>query len=363
MPEHDVHVAREDGFTSVGGVRIHYEAYGAGDPVVLVHGLGASGAAWRRLAPYLAEAGYRVLALDLKGCGLSARPPGDYSRGALAALVFGFMDNLGVRRARAVVGHSMGGAIALEMAVSRPERLDLVAVVDGQGVISPPWLLQAAAPMTPLVGTLASRMTALSPASSRKFFARMYLRRIFANPEAVTEELVETYAATADAGYQRAMFAMIQYIGDTADLARGVRTLKQPAALLWGRRDPVCPVALGEELYRSLPDAEFHVIEDCGHCAPEERPAELAAHLVDFFARRGPRVTARGPSFRAPGDGHGAGGGHSTPGGHHLLEHPMAGAYPVATVGLPVAATPRKSTRKGAKKGRRGRGPGGENLH
>lgn len=290
MPDHDVRAIREDGFTSVGGVRIHYEAYGAGNPVILIHGLGASAAAWRRLAPFLAEAGYRVLAIDLKGCGLSARPPGDYSRQALATLVLGFMDNVGVRRARAIVGHSMGGAIALEIAAREPERVDLVAVVDGQGVISSPWLLQAAAPMTPLVGTLASRMTALSPAAPRRFFARLYLKRIFANPDDVTEELVDTYAATADAGYQRAMFAMIQHLGNTADLAREIRTLKQPTILVWGRLDPVCPLPLGEELYRTLPDAEFHVIDDCGHCAPEERPAELAAHLVDFFARRGPRI-------------------------------------------------------------------------
>ncbi|AKU91628.1 alpha/beta fold hydrolase [Vulgatibacter incomptus] len=307
-PDHEVDVVREDGFTAVGGVRIHYEAYGAGNPVVLVHGLGASAASWRRLAPFLAEAGYRVLALDLKGCGLSARPPGDYSRKALASLVCGFMDNLGIRRARAVVGHSMGGAIALEIAASRPERLDLVAVVDGQGVISAPWILQAAAPVTPIVGTLASSVTALSPAAPRRFFARMYLKRIFADPSAVTDDLVETYAASADAGYQRAMFAMIQHLGNTADLASRIRTLKHPAVLLWGRHDPVCPLPLGEELQRSLPDAELHVLEDCGHCAPEERPAEVAAHLVDFFARRGPRLPR--PVLMSAARANGNGKGH-----------------------------------------------------
>lgn len=321
MPEHEVRVLREDGFTAVGGVRIHYEAWGAGDPVVLVHGLGASAAAWRRVAPHLAEAGYRVLALDLKGCGLSSRPQGDYSRKALAELVCGFMDNLGVEKARAVVGHSMGGAIALEIATSWPGRTDLVAVIDGQGIVTTPWLLQAAAPMTPLVGTLASSVTALSPVAPRRFFARMYLKRIFADPAAVTEELVETYAASADAGYQRAMFAMMQHLSQTADLADAVRTLAAPALLIWGKQDPICPRAFGQELYAALPDAELYEIDGCGHCPPEERPAETASLLVDFFARRGPRTpknpverplqssSARpgsvSPASGEPGDGQG----------------------------------------------------------
>jgi pimeloyl-ACP methyl ester carboxylesterase len=289
-PKYEADIAREEGFTSVGGVRIHFEAYGDGEPVVLVHGLGASAAAWRRVAPHLAEAGYRVLALDLKGCGRSDRPPGDYSRKALASLVCGFMDKLDVSRARAVVGHSMGGAIALEIAASRPKRVDLVGVIDGQGVVTSPRILQAAAPVTPLVGTLASGMTALSPTASRRFFARMYLKRIFADPAAVTDDLVETYATFADAGYQRAMFAMIQHLGNTADLAQEIAHLRQPTILVWGREDPICPVAWGEELHRELPDSELHVLDGCGHCTPEERPHELAALLIDFFARRAPRL-------------------------------------------------------------------------
>jgi pimeloyl-ACP methyl ester carboxylesterase len=316
MPEHDVQAAREDGFTSVGGVRIHFEAHGAGDPLVLVHGLGASAAAWRALAPHLAEAGYRVLALDLKGCGLSARIPGDYSRRALANLVCGFMDNLGVRRARAVIGHSMGGAIALEIAASRPERLDLVGVIDGQGILSSPWLLRSAAPVTPLVGTLASSMTALSPAAPRRFFARMYLRRIFADPARVTEEMVDLYAAVADAGYQRAMFAMMQHLSDTADLADAIRTLRKPAVLVWGREDPLCPLLLGEELNSALPDSELHVVEDCGHCPAEERPTEVASAVIDFLARRSPRrlhLEAENHDVLTNGNGNGNGHVHAEP--------------------------------------------------
>jgi pimeloyl-ACP methyl ester carboxylesterase len=212
-------------------------------------------------------------------------------------------------------------------------------VIDGQGIVNQPWILQAAAPMTPLVGTLASGVTALSPVAPRRFFARMYLRRIFCDAQAVTDELVETYAASADAGYQRAMFAMIQHLGNTADLAQGIRTLQAPALLIWGAQDPVCPPAFGEELYAALPDAELHKLEACGHCPPEERPAETASLLVDFFARRGPRQ--KRSAIEAV----------------QLSDADLARATADAEKRLQKAsrgAKPRKS---------RTRGPGGEKLH
>lgn len=289
-PQHPVHVVREDGFTLVGGVRIHYEAWGEGDPLLLVHGLGSCAAAWRGVGPLLAEAGYRALAIDLPGCGLSARPASGFTRKALAATVLAFLDNLGVRRVRALVGHSMGGAIALEIAASRPERVDLVAVLDGQGIVSTPRLLALAAPLVPLAGEVAAGLTRLAPVVTRRVLTRLYLRRIFRDPRRIPAELVEAYATCADAGYQRAMFGMLRHLGDTAELALAVRTLPQPALLVWGRDDVVCPPCLADELHRALPDAELKLLPSCGHSPAEERPEELADVLVDFLARRGPRA-------------------------------------------------------------------------
>jgi fermentation-respiration switch protein FrsA (DUF1100 family) len=175
----------------------------------------------------------------------------------------------------------------------------------------------------------------------------MYLKRIFCDPEAVTEELVETYAASADSGYQRAMFAMIQHLGNTQDLAQAVRTLQAPALLIWGEEDPVCPVAMGEELYAALPDAELHRVENCGHCPPEERPGETASLLVDFFARRGPRQQRR-EEPKAGGEV------HRQLASLHLSASELAEATLEAEQRLEKASRARKRKR---------RGPGGENLH
>lgn len=289
-PHHPVHVTREDGFTLVGGVRIHYEAWGEGDPLVLIHGLGSCAAAFRAVGPLLAEAGYRVLAIDLPGCGLSARPATGFTRRALASTVLAFLDNLALRRVRALVGHSMGGAIALEIAATRPERVDLVAVLDGQGIVSTPRLLALASPIVPLVGEVAAGLTRFAPVVTRRVLTRLYLRRIFRDPRRIPADLVEAYATCADAGYQRAMFGMLRHLGDTAELALAVRTLPQPALLVWGRDDVVCPPCLADELHRALPDAELKLIAACGHSPAEERPEELADVMVDFLARRGPRA-------------------------------------------------------------------------
>ncbi|HEY0840611.1 MAG TPA: alpha/beta hydrolase, partial [Vulgatibacter sp.] len=111
-------------------------------------------------------------------------------------------------------------------------------------------------------------------------------------------------------------------------------------------------------LYRSLPDAEFHLIDDCGHCAPEERPAEVAAHLVDFFARRGPRrVKTTGPAMVART--HGAGNGNGN--GHGDAYDMAAVDLPPSTLAGPVVGLPAAKPRP--KRRRRGGPGGGHNLH
>jgi pimeloyl-ACP methyl ester carboxylesterase len=111
----------------VDGVPIHYVEAGQGKAVLLIHGLGASTFSFRHTIPELAQR-YRVIALDLKGFGYSARPQSDYSLTAQAALVRQVMDRLGVERA-AVVGHSMGGAVAMRLALGYPERVSRLVLV------------------------------------------------------------------------------------------------------------------------------------------------------------------------------------------------------------------------------------------
>ncbi len=277
--------AATDGFVVVDGVRVHFEAWGGGGrPIVLVHGMGASTAVFRRLGPELAAAGLHVEALDLKGCGKSDRPGGDHSRPALAALVDGFLQARGIERVRALVGHSLGAAIALELAVTRAGRLDTLVAIDAAPIFDLPRTFAALPAMEPL-GAVASRLAGAAPEASRRFLAKVYLRRIFGDPAVVTDELAASYGAHADEGYHRAFFSMLARLGDTRSLAAALPDLRTPTLVLWGGADRVSPVSAGEAITRALPHAELHVFPGCGHSPPEERPAETAAAILDFLAR------------------------------------------------------------------------------
>ena len=121
--------AAPGGFQDVNGTRIYYVQAGRGEPVVLIHGLNASTFSFRYIIPELAQH-YRVVALDLQGFGYSARPAGaDYSLTAQAELVRRAMERLGIERAT-VVGHSMGGAVAMRLAVRSPERVVRLVLVN-----------------------------------------------------------------------------------------------------------------------------------------------------------------------------------------------------------------------------------------
>ena len=115
-------------YAEVNGVRIRYLDVGQGPPVVLIHGFASSLETWNGVVPALAKT-HRVIALDLKGFGWSGRPEGDYSPRAEAELVFGLLDQRGVDRA-AVVAHSWGASVALEMALAKPARVTRMALYD-----------------------------------------------------------------------------------------------------------------------------------------------------------------------------------------------------------------------------------------
>jgi len=273
-------------FIEVDGVRLHYVSAGQGSPVLLIHGLGASTFSYRYTIPELSRH-FRVIAPDLLGFGYSARPAdADYSLTAQARRLRALLDALGIERA-AVVGHSMGGALAMRFATSYAERVSRLVLIDsavdrelrrGGRLV---WLFQALLPVGALF-TIHSRR-----------FRRRALRVSVHDPAHVTDEVVEGYFRPARMkGHLRALGrTMASWWQD--ELVEPER-IAQPTLLLWGEHDRLLPPRVGEELARRIPNAKLMVVPSAGHQVPEEQPALANRLLLDFLRAPEPaRVEAQ----------------------------------------------------------------------
>lgn len=259
----------------VRGVTLHYLEQGAGEPLLLVHGLGASTFSFRRNIPDLAR-DFHVFALDLMGFGYSERPArGDYSQTGHATRLADFIYAVGLDRA-VVVGHSMGGAIALRAAAMFPERVERLVLVgsarpnDLRGLS----VMRLLRPLTPLIAAAAYRNPRLP---SR------VLRSIVYDPSRIDEETIEGYVAPMHAKGHLAAFG--QLAADAGrDQTMRMEDVRQPALIIQGADDRVVPPRVARWLHRRLPNARLEVLPECGHLVPEERPAEFDRLVAEFVS-------------------------------------------------------------------------------
>ncbi len=263
-------------FTEVDGLRIHYQEKGSGIPIVLIHGFSSSTHTWRDVFLPLSE-NYRVISLDLKGFGFSEKPTGDYSRRAQAEIVFKFLDQLNIKTA-VLAGNSMGGEVALNVALKHPERVTGLILIDSAGVrvksgtSLAPWYLQ-----TPLLG---SALTAVSLTSDS--IVREGLKKSFYDDSRVTDQLVEAYyqpLRTRD-GQAAVIRARNQFT--LYPIENELRNIKAPTLLLWGKEDEVIPVEAGRKMKSLIKSSELVEFEHCGHVPQEELPLKVVSEIEEF---------------------------------------------------------------------------------
>lgn len=263
-------------FVDVDGVRVHYVEAGKGDPVLLVHGWNGCTFSFRYTIPELARR-HRVVALDLLGFGYSARPArGDYSVSAQVRLVAGLMDRLGIRRA-VVVGHSMGGGVAMHLALSHPDRVERLVLVDSasveefrRGLRSGRILRHMLFLFTPLL---------LQPARMRRAAYRVAVH----DPAMVTPDVVEGYTRPQRIqGHLRALSQQMRDRGKEPQIDPGGIT--QPTLVLWGEHDRVIPPATGHGLAQRIPGARFELVRGAGHLPLEEQSETCNRLLLEFLS-------------------------------------------------------------------------------
>ena len=270
------------------GERIAYldEGPGDGDVILLLHGIAGSSETWRALMGQLSRR-HRVIAPDLLGHGNSTKPRSDYSLGAFAVLLRDFLDELGITRLT-VVGHSLGGGIAMQFLYQHPsyaQRLVLIA----SGGLGPDvgWLLRLASlPGAEFVlPVIAPRQ--ILPAGGRVF---AWLRKA-GFESARGEEMLRHYGSLSDAetrqSFLRTLRSVVDHRGQSVSaLSRLTTRTDLPALVIWGERDAIIPVKHAYDALEVRPDARLVVLPDVGHFPHAERPVEVAALIGDFVDTR-----------------------------------------------------------------------------
>ena len=260
-----------------GGIETSYLEAGAGEPIVMLHGSGPGVSAmanWQHNIGTLSQR-FRVLAPDIVGFGATERPDDVvYSLRTWTDHIWAFLDALGIEKT-AIVGNSLGGRIALQMATDRPDRITKMVLMGAPGV-----------GMTPTEGLAALR--AYEPSHDAM---RDLLRNYFAvDPAMITDELVAIRyeASIADGAYEayRAMFFDPRHAGSELGITEEeVRAIATPALLVHGREDKVVPMQVSVTMLGLLPNADLHVFSACGHWTQIERADEFSALVSDYLAR------------------------------------------------------------------------------
>lgn len=279
MPEVCVRGGEFDGLT------LHFLAEGSGAPVLLLHGLGGFAAVWRHNLPVLGRHA-RAIALDLPGFGQSSKPPRPYPLAFFAGALEAFRRALGFDRL-ALVGHSLGGAVAAAYALLYPARVGRLAFV---GAVVPgfgyriPWVYRLLA--APGLGELAGAL--IRPGLLRAALARCFARP---DPEEI-EFLVRTGYAVRTSPEGRAAFlstlrsVRADFAGAALHYQRGLASLPVPVLSIHGRQDPVVPHAHAQAVAAHMRNASVRWLERCGHFPQIEHRETVNGWLAEFLLSR-----------------------------------------------------------------------------
>ncbi|QEC48481.1 alpha/beta fold hydrolase [Baekduia soli] len=271
------------------GHPVTYHQAGQGPVVVLVHGITSSSRTWRSVLPLLA-ARHTVIAPDLLGHGSSAKPPGDYSLGAHASGLRDLLVALDVPRAT-IVGHSLGGGVAMQFAYQFPERVERLVLVDSGGLGGEVSLVLRAATLPGAEYVLP--LLAAGPILSAGAAVGGALARLGLRPSADLRGWVEGFQSLGDASARRAFLHTARSVIDPAGqrVHAGDRlylTEHVPTLIVWGERDRMIPVAHGRAAHELMPGSRLEVLPRGGHFPFNDDPVWFSSLLHEFVATTEP---------------------------------------------------------------------------
>jgi pimeloyl-ACP methyl ester carboxylesterase len=265
------------------GHRVSYRTAGSGSPLLLVHGIANSSATWERVTPLLSDR-FTLIAPDLLGHGESATPRGDYSLGAHASGARDVATALGHDRVT-VVGHSLGGGIAMQFAYQFPERTERLVLVSSGGLGREVHLLLRAAALPGadyVLPALTSRQVIGLGRGIGSLLGRVGLRH-----HGDLDVLARGFASLDNAGSRQAFLHTVRAVVDSGGQRvhandRLALAAVLPTLIVWGDRDSIIPVEHGVAAHAAMPGSRFVRFEDAGHMPHDDEPARFADALKHF---------------------------------------------------------------------------------
>src|SRR3954451_15254623 len=266
------------------GQRVTYRTAGRGPELLLLHGITNSSQTWEGVAPLLSER-FTLIAPDLLGHGESAAPRGDYSLGAHAAGARDLLTALGHARAT-VVGHSLGGGIAMQFAYQFPERCERLVLVSSGGLGREVHLVLRAAAL-PGADYVLPVITSSQLLRLGRGLGGL-LRRARLAPGGDLDLLAQGFASLDNAGSRQAFLHTVRAVIDPSGQRvsahdRLALASLIPSLIVWGERDSIIPVAHGVAAHEAMPGSRLEVFPGAGHMPHDADPERFAAVLTDFF--------------------------------------------------------------------------------
>jgi pimeloyl-ACP methyl ester carboxylesterase len=259
------------------GTAVRCAEAGSGPPLLLVHGFLVNHKEWLPVLPWLA-ARFRCILPDLPGFGRSEKPsPAEfpYTREAFAEILAATLEHFELSSAH-VVGHSLGGAVAMTFAADYPERVERLCVVDSASYPFP-LPLKGRLPLLPGVGPVVFKVLYRRP-----LFRDYFRHDVWSGHAGLDLDRVDEYYDDFRSRPARnAAYAVLKRAAtDLTTLVPKIPRVEAPTLVLWGDEDRIFPLSLAHRLARELPSAHLHVIEGSGHAPNEEHPDAVAAQLV-----------------------------------------------------------------------------------
>ena len=271
------------------GKPVTYHQLGEGPAIVLIHGITSSSRTWYEVLEGLAEH-HTVIAPDLLGHGRSAKPRGDYSLGAYASGIRDLLAVLDVPSAT-VVGHSLGGGIAMQFAYQFPERMERLVLVDSGGLGEEVSLALRAATL-PLAEYVMPFLFGAVPRGAGRFVGGALGKigvRGSAQLRGIAEGLESLGSADARAAFVHTARSVIDPHGQRVDARdRLYLAAEIPSLVIWGECDSIIPVEHGRGAAELMPNSRFEVFAGAGHFPFNDDPERFVGLLGDFIATTEP---------------------------------------------------------------------------